>query len=940
MNIADSLTPRISYLSWRQPLPAQVAEWLIARAEWNGEGPLDLSSQWVLVPTRQSGRRLREALAIAAEVKGQAVFAPNVLVPEALPSEVATRPKIATRDQVLVAWMRVLLASHPSDYRAVFPVDPPRRDETWARRLAARLTQVQNELAAGGLRMADVLDAPDMPETARWRELAKLEHLFDAVLAEQKVVTAVQANQAGLESVQVPTGVEAVILAGCPDPNLVAIRYLEVMRQQVAVEVLIYGPDEGAQSGAFDQWGRPVASHWGLQRLALCDFSAQVRLGADPAQLAKIVAERTTAEPKPEEWLSIAMVDPEITAPLTRELEDRGETVFLPEGESWRKGSLFGLLQVLANLVELADCRAIGNLLRCPDVMVAVSAKLEDGIAADTLLRHWDRVMENHLVQNLDEAIVQAGTFPQLQAALRIVEGWIRALQNETFAAVSESLPADILGDRLVANDGVIAEGAGRWLEVVGNVKEAVELMPNLPTSVQWQLALAAFGEGTRFGPRPVGAIELAGWLEVLWADAPRMVIAGANDGRLPEAVSGDAFLPEALREQLALKTNEQRLAVDAYLMAAAVASRPDVDDMLILVGKNAASGDPLRPSRILMAGDDQTLPQRVKHLFQPLSTAVDNLPWRRAWKLKPRRVKMKPSISVTGLRDWLECPFRFYLNRGLRMQEIELPKTELNAMDFGTMVHGVLEEMGRNPALRETTDEALLRDGMLADFEQRIRQSYGSRPALPLHIQFESARQRLRRVAAVEVAERQAGWTTERVEWEFAVPQGALTITGKIDRIDRHTDGRLRVIDYKTSDKALDPLAKHLASVRAEDAERPAWLKVMHRGKERRWTDLQLPLYRMALAEEFGRDLTCAYFNLPKAIGETGIATWDDPSDELQGAAEACAAGVAAAILQEDFWPPVDHLSRYDERWNTLFHHGISASVDKLWIRAEVSDE
>jgi len=940
LNSADSHTPRISFLSWRQTLPAQVADWMIAQAGWDGEDPLDLSTRLVLVPTRQSGRRLREALAVAAELQGQAVFAPRVVVPESLPGEVSLCPNVATRDQILVAWMRVLLGTDPARYRAVFPVDPPLRDEAWARHLAERFVRVQHELAAGGLSMADVLRAPEMPESVRWRELAELERQFDAVLAEQDVVTSLRANLAGLASVKVPDGIEVVMLVGCPDPHPVAIQYLQALKSQVALEVLVYGPDEATEPGAFDYWGRPVASHWAQRRLGLTDFSRQVRLGADPSHLAVFAAERAAFEPRAEEWLNLTVVDPEIKAPLTRELEDRGETVFLPEGETWRKGTFYGLLEALAGLVDSADCRAVGNLLRCPDVLAALAGNSTTEIAADTLLRHWDRVRENHLVQNLDEAIDQAGVFPQLQASLSVVQTWVRALQNEAFGEVATSLPAEILGDRLVASDSELAEGVARWLEVVGNVKHAAGLLPALPEKARWELALGAFGEGTRFGHRPAGAIELGGWLEVLWADAPRMVIAGANEGRLPEAVSGDAFLPEALRAQLGLKTNGQRLAVDAYLMAAAVASRPEVDDALILVGKTAASGDPLRPSRILMGGDDAMLPSRVKTLFQPLDTVVDNLPWRRAWKLRPRRVKLKPSISVTGLRDWLECPFRFYLNRGLKMQEIELPKVELNAMDFGNLVHGVLEHVGRDPVLGKTTDEALLSEGMLADFEQRIRCDYGESPTLPLLIQFESARQRLRRVAAVEVAERQAGWMTERVEWAFKVPLGGLTITGKIDRIDRHTDGRVRVVDYKTSDKALDPLGKHLATLRTEDQDRPAWLRVMHRGKERRWIDLQLPLYRLALAEEFGLDLTAAYFNLPKAVGETGIALWDDPVGELQGAAETCAAGVAEAILREDFWPPVDHLSRYDDHGNKLFHHGISASVDETWIQAEVDDE
>ncbi len=121
-------------------------------------------------------------------------------------------------------------------------------------------------------------------------------------------------------------------------------------------------------------------------------------------------------------------------------------------------------------------------------------------------------------------------------------------------------------GERREAGDGIVAQGAQRWVDVVSRVEKAGAMLPGLSAAESWRLALEGFAEGTRFGSRIAGAIELGGWLEVLWADAPRLILAGANEGRLPESVSGDAFLPEALRERLGLKTNAQRLAVDAYL--------------------------------------------------------------------------------------------------------------------------------------------------------------------------------------------------------------------------------------------------------------------------------------------------------------------------------------------------------------------------------------
>ena len=71
-------------LSWERPWLAQVTAWL-AR-DWDGSGPLDLSDTVAVVPTRQSGRRLREALANLAFTRDQAVFAPRVVTPDVLVS--------------------------------------------------------------------------------------------------------------------------------------------------------------------------------------------------------------------------------------------------------------------------------------------------------------------------------------------------------------------------------------------------------------------------------------------------------------------------------------------------------------------------------------------------------------------------------------------------------------------------------------------------------------------------------------------------------------------------------------------------------------------------------------------------------------------------------------------------------------------------------------
>jgi ATP-dependent helicase/nuclease subunit B len=197
-------------------------------------------------------------------------------------------------------------------------------------------------------------------------------------------------------------------------------------------------------------------------------------------------------------------------------------------------------------------------------------------------------------------------------------------------------------------------------------------------------------------------------------------------------------------------------------------------------------------------------------------------------------------------------------------------------------------------------------------------------------------ARQRLRAAAEIEARERQDGWRTERVEWKFELPLGGLTVGGKIDRIDRHRDGRMRVLDYKTGDAVAEPAGAHWRTVRTDDGERPEWMRVTSDdGKARLWADLQLPLYRRAVAAEFGDAVACGYFLLPKAAGETAIAMWPDYSRETQAAAERCAEGVVAAVRAGEFWPPQEKSGRSAEsdEFAELFHQGAAASV--AWEQA-----
>ena len=929
MRAAVSESPRLHFLPWDRPLLPQAAAWLAAG--WSGDGPLDLSDTLVVVPTRQSGRRLREALAGKAAAHGQAVFPPRVLLPDEL---AAPAQAVASRLESQLAWSGVLRDLALEEFREVFPVDPPARNFTWAARLAQQLLQLQKTLAENALRIAEVVARAggDFPEAARWRQLAELEARYDAALAARGLCDAQAARIAAAGRAALPAGIARVVSVATPDPQPIALEVLRALVREVQVEIVVFGPEELRE--LFDEWGRPRPEAWGQRVLALGDFEAHVHLCADPAEQAARVVACAQSYGVPEGLLAVGLADAEIAPSLEHGLREAGLVPFNPEGQSRRRDGFFTLLNALHALARAPEFEAVAALARCPDFLAWLAQRAgENNFSAAEMLAALDALHAHHLPATLAAARAHVERFPAAAPALAAAAELRAALTSEDFPGGAAAALQLLFGQRTLVAEDAPAESARAWMEILRDAAQAAEKFPGVTDAEWWELALGSFAAETHSEEKPAGAVELLGWLELLWEDAPHLVVAGLNDGRVPEAVVGDAFLPEALRVRLGLKTNAARFARDAYLLAALAAARASGGRIDLLLGKVSAAGDPLRPSRLLLRCEEAELPRRVEFLFRDADAARPSLPWRRAWRLTPATDAPIEAVSVTAFHDYLRCPLRFYLRHGLKMETIDPEKSELDAMDFGTLVHAALEAVARNAALRDCTEAAALREALLVAFDRIARHRFGAELTLPLVIQFESARQRLSRAAEVLAEQRALGWVVGHVEWKFpaTLAIGSLIVRGKIDRIERHTEtGRVRVLDFKTSDRPVSPRAAHCRrAARAEDGS-PAFARVEIEGESLVWIDLQLPLYLEAVAAEFGADVSCGYFNLPKAIGETAVVEWEEFSGEWRAAARRCAEGVAAAIGARQFWPPAEIEPREeDERMAGLFHHGTAASVE-----------
>jgi ATP-dependent helicase/nuclease subunit B len=598
---------------------------------------LDLSGLLVVVPTRQSGRRLREALAERAAAHGQAALPPRVLTPEGLIAP-AAQAGVASRLQSLLSWLEIFRSLEPSAYREVFPIDPPARNFSWALRLAEQFLRLQTTLAEGGLRMADVAGrAGDFPETARWRQLGELEQLHSARLTVLGLRGLAEAGIAAAENPATITAEKIVVLA-VPDPLPLAVTALAAHAQRLPVEILVFARE--AEAAGFDGWGRPLVAAWRGRELALTDFAQRVGLESDPAAQADRVAELVRGYATPSGKLGVGVADPEVIPLLESALARADFPVFNPEGRARKGDRLYQLLAALGSLTQDAAFEAVAAVARCPDFLAFLAARGGEEFSASAWLGGLDELHSRHLPAGLAASRLQApklAAYPELVPGLAAVEEVKALLTTGSFAAGAAQALGAIFAARSLdlsrPAEARLEESALAWRELV---QECAGLAGTLTHAEWWELALRLFGDELRTEEKPDHAIELQGWLELLFEDAPHLVVAGCNDGRVPEAIAGDPFLPEALREKLGLKTNEARLVRDAYVLTALEACRRKGGRLDLLLGKVSGIGDPLRPSRLLLQCPDEALPERVRFLFREVGAGRPGPSWRRAWRFQP----------------------------------------------------------------------------------------------------------------------------------------------------------------------------------------------------------------------------------------------------------------------------------------------------------------
>ncbi len=300
--------------------------------------------------------------------------------------------------------------------------------------------------------------------------------------------------------------------------------------------------------------------------------------------------------------------------------------------------------------------------------------------------------------------------------------------------------------------------------------------------------------------------ILIWGTLEARVQGADLLILAGLNEGNWPEAPNPDPWLNRKLRHEAGLLLPERRIGLSAHDFQQAFAAPQ------IWITRSARSED-AETVVSRWVNRLQNLLQGLPGQGGPEALAAMRARGKR-WLARARRLEApepadpapRPSpcppvaarprrLSVTEIKRLIRDPYAIYGKHVLRLRPLDPLMRLPDALLRGIVLHEVLETF----IAATTTD-------ITACTKERLMEISGS--ILAENVPWAEARAiwmgRLERVAdwfisTEHMRRNRAKPLKLEVRGRVDLPDLDFTLTAEADRIDRDTDGKLNIYDYKT---------------------------------------------------------------------------------------------------------------------------------------------
>ena len=437
------------------------------------------------------------------------------------------------------------------------------------------------------------------------------------------------------------------------------------------------------------------------------------------------------------------------------------------------------------------------DLARPGDAAFAAAVRLADitlrGVRPPPGLDAAGEAIDRWHVEKERDSAVMMRWWQDVAAALEPLE----QLRGKATISLPDLMAALRGAATALAGDAVWAGPDGRQLAaLVADIEANGALFGELrPDEAPALLAALMTGRSVRVPGQGHPRLAILGPVEAQLTRADVLVLAGLNEATWPGRPAPDPWLAPAIRTRLGLPgtARAQGLAAQDFLRGASARK------VLITRARRDASG-PQVPSRLWLRlcaqfqrGGAPPVPRRDDLIA--ISRAMDGArggPSPAPPPLPNPPLALRPQrISITEIDTLVADPFAFHARHILRLRPLDPLDQDPTPAMRGQLAHTVLE------------DWVKAGHGSLLQLEQITAQVLGQATShFPLLAAAWVPRMEraLAWAGAQILADEDAGWAEmlSEVKGVMQLP-GGVELRGIIDRLDRHNDGGLRVVDYKT---------------------------------------------------------------------------------------------------------------------------------------------
>jgi len=326
------------------------------------------------------------------------------------------------------------------------------------------------------------------------------------------------------------------------------------------------------------------------------------------------------------------------------------------------------------------------------------------------------------------------------------------------------------------------------------------------------------------FEGEPVEGFQIMGFLETRTLDFKNVIVLSANEGKLPAQRSMNTYIPFALRRAFGLPTFEEQDAIYAYHFKRLLQRAENIHFTYDSEVSKDSSGEKSRFILQLLR-KYEGLPNItvIQQQYTGKLLPVDNSE-KEISITKTKEVLLNMNrylvgseegkfLSPTSLTTYITCQLRFYFQYVLRIFETDDVEEDIDARNFGIVVHRVLELLYAPWLDKELSstdikglEKLVAKKVEVVLEEEKIIQE--NQNLIGKDVLTQSIMQRLV-LKILQTDQKQAPFTItglERNDFDHQIQlenNRTVKLSGVVDRIDQK-DGITRIVDYKTGQVKL----------------------------------------------------------------------------------------------------------------------------------------